>query len=133
MNANIEVLVELFVKKDKRERMLALAAKRRGDFLHDLLHDRRSLDPGTLSPLPAGAVSVDAIAKALRTAGAGDRVYCISEVIDADDRELRLVDALVLVVGKSEDSLVFPVGSRVAYYENHEGEQCLLKRGGAPR
>ncbi len=128
MNANVEVLVELFVRKDKRERMLALAAKRRGDFRHDLLHDRRSLDPATLSPLPANAVSVDAIAKALRAAGAGDRAYSISEIIDADDGELRLVDALVLVVGKSEDSLVFPIGSRVAYYENHEGKQCLLER-----
>jgi len=128
MNANIEVLVQLFVRKEKRARMLTLAVKRRGDFRHDLLHDLRSLDPATVSPLPASAASVDAIAKALRMAGAGERAYCISDFIDEDDRELGLIDALVLVVGKERDSLVFPIGSRVAYYENHEGEQYILRR-----
>jgi hypothetical protein len=132
MNPHVDALVHLFVKKDKRERMLTLAAKanRRSDFRHDLLHDARSLDPATLSPLPANATGVATIAKALRAAGAGDRAYCISDVIDADDRELRLVDALELVVGKEQDSIVFAVGSRVAYYENHEGEQYLLQRRG---
>lgn len=130
MNAHIEVLVQLFVKKDKRERMLTLAAKpnRRGDLRHDLLHDRRSLDPAVLIPLQAGAAGVDAIAKALRAAGAGARAYCISGVLDAEDRELDLVEALQLVVGRAEDSLVYPIGSRVAYYENHEREQYLLRR-----
>jgi hypothetical protein len=128
MNAQLEVLVRLFVKKEKRERMLVLAAKRRDDFRHDLLHDRRSLDPAALSPLPASSAGVDAVVKALRAAGAADRAYCISEVIDADDRELGLVEALGLVVGKWKDSLVFPIGSTVAYYENHEGERYLLRR-----
>ena len=130
MNAHVEVLVQLFVKKEKRERMLAFAAKanRRGDLRDDLLHDRRSLEPSVLVPLSASATSVEAITRALRAAGAGARAYVISAVLDADDRELDLVDALELVVGRSEDSLVFAVGSRVAYYENHEGEQYILHR-----
>lgn len=130
MNPHVAALVQLFVKKDKRERMLMLAVKasRRGDFRHDLLHDRRSLDPAVQSPLSAPAATVDAIAKALRAAGAGDKVYCISDILDADDRELRLADALKLVVGREQDSIVFPIGSRVAYYENHEGEQLILHR-----
>jgi hypothetical protein len=129
MDARIETIVQLFVKKDKRERILSLAAKakRRGDLRNDLLHDRRSLDPEVLAPLAQGA-DREAVAKALRAAGAKELAYCISEVIAADDRELALLDALSLVVGKAEDSLVFPLGSRVAYYENHEGEQYLLRR-----
>jgi hypothetical protein len=130
MNAHVETLVQLFVKKEKRERMLALASKaqRRSDFRHDLLHDTRSLDPKALTQLPASGASVDTIMKALRAAGAGDRAYCISEVIDIDDHEMRIVDALRAVVGKSEDSIVFAIGSRAAYYENHEGEQYILQQ-----
>lgn len=129
MDARIEAIARLFVKKEKRERILSLAgkAKRRGDLRSDLLHDRRSLDPDVLAPLAAGATA-ESVAKAMRAAGAKDPAYCISEVIDADDRELPLVDALALVFGRSRDSLVFPVGSYVAYYENHEGERYLLRR-----
>jgi len=128
VNANIEVLVQLFVRKDKRGRMLALAPKRRADFRHALLNDLRSLDPAVVSPLPRSAASVDAVAKALRAAGAGERAYCISDYIDEDDCELGLMDALVLMVGQANNSLVYPIGSRVAYYENHESEQYILRR-----
>lgn len=130
MNAHVEMLVQLFVKKEKRERMLALASKaqRRSDFRHDLLHDTRSLEPKALTQLPPHGSSVEAITKALRAAGAGPLAYCISEVLDVDDREMPLVAALKAVVGRSEDSIVFAIGSRAAYYENHEGEQYILHR-----
>ena len=133
MSSSVEIIVQLFVKKEKRDRLLTLAAKssRRDDFRHDLLHDTRSLDPGVLLRLPEGA-SVDAVVQALRAAGAGDRAYSISEVLDADDREWRLVDALRAVVGKAQDSLIFVLGTRAAYYENHEGEQFILQNRSAP-
>lgn len=130
MNAYVKILVPLFVKKEKRDRMLILAAKqqRRFDFRHDLLHDVRSLDPKTLTQLPVSGSSVSAIAKALRAAGAGERAYCISAIFAVDDRELGLVEALTAVVGRSADSIVFAINSRTAYYENHEGEQYILQR-----
>jgi hypothetical protein len=51
---HVETLIDLFVKKKKRERLRALAGKagRRADLRHDLLHDRRSLDPAVLLALP---------------------------------------------------------------------------------
>lgn len=130
MNPHVGTLVQLFVIKEKKERMLALAAKpkRRYDFRHDLLHDKRSLDPKTLHQLPLSGAGVSAIAKALRGAGAGERAYCISAILAVDDRELSLVEALTAVVGRSEDSIVFALNSRTAYYENHEGEQYILQR-----
>jgi hypothetical protein len=133
MSSSVEVIVQLFVKKEKRERLLTLAAKasRRDDFRHDLLHDTRSLDPGVLVRLPDGA-SVDAARKALRAAGAGEKAYSISEVLDADDRDWPVADALRAVVGKAQDSLVFVLGTRAAYYENHEGEQFILHNKSAP-
>lgn len=119
--------MRLFVKKEKRERILALASKasRRGDFRSDLLHDARSLDPGVLRRLAATS-TVESIARDLRAAGARGLAFCISERDDVDGLELPLDDALGRVVGRESDSLVFALGSRAAYYENHEGERWLL-------
>ena len=79
-----------------------------------------------LAPLPARS-SVDAVLRALRAAGAGAQCYVVSAVLAADGRELPLRDAVGLA-GRAEDSVVFALGSRVAYYENHEGDQYLLWR-----
>lgn len=129
MNVNIEAIIRLFVKKEKRERMTTLAGKpsRRSDLRHDLLHDTRSLDPAVITRLAEG-LTVEAIAKALRAASSGgERAYSISEVLGVDEQESSVIDALRAVVGRSEDSLVFVIGTRAAYYENHEGEQYLLQ------
>jgi hypothetical protein len=134
MNVNIEAIVQLFVKKEKRDRMITLAGKpsRRRDLRHDLLHDTRSLDPAVMTRLADG-LSVDAVAKALRAASSsGQRAYSISEVLDADDQESSVIDALRAVVGRAQDSLVFVIGTRAAYYENHEGEQYILQNRSPP-
>src|SRR5690349_19727307 len=112
MNGNLEAIVQLFVRKEKRDRMINLAGKqsRRPDLRHDLLHDTRSLDPAVMTRLAEG-LTVDAIASALRAASSsGERAYSISEVIDADDRESSVIDALRAVVGRAQDSLVFVIG-----------------------
>jgi hypothetical protein len=129
VSPSIETIVRLYVRKEKRERMLTLAAnpKRRADFVDALLHDTRSLEPSALTPLPESGLTVEAIVQALRPAKASELAYCITDVFDADDRETPLVDALKLVVGRARDSLVFVSTARVAYYENHEGEQYVLR------
>jgi hypothetical protein len=127
MHASVDEIVRLFVKKERRDRLLTLAAKasRWGDFRHDLLHDTRSLDASVMHSL-AGGLSIDAVAQALRAAGAGEQAYCVSELLDVDGREQRVLDALQAVVGRSQDSLVFVIGTRAAYHENHEGERFIL-------
>lgn len=129
MSSHLELVIELFVKKEKRDRMRTLAGKasRRADLRHDLLHDRRSLDAAVLFALPESD-TVATIARALRAGGAGDRAYCICDFDELDDREVLLDEALARVVGSERDALVHPVGTRVAYYENHEGERHLLRR-----
>jgi hypothetical protein len=123
----IETLIELFVKKAKRDRMRALAGKpsRRADLRHDLLHDRRSLDSALLVALGSGDTA-STIARALRDRGAGNVAYCICDADDLDDRDVPLDDALARIVGRERDAIVHPIGARVAYYENHEGERYLL-------
>jgi hypothetical protein len=123
-SAHLEAVIELFVKRAKRDRMRALA-NRRGDLRDALLHDRRSLDPEVLVPIEGHAV---AIARALRDRGARNLAYCLCDLDELDDRESPLDAALAGIVGRERDALVHPIGSRVAYYENHEGERYLLAR-----
>jgi hypothetical protein len=129
VNAHVESLVQLFVKKDKRERLLTLASKssRHDDFRDALLHDTRSLDPRVLTRLPDHGVTAESVGQALAAGGARKLAYCVSAVLDADDRELLIAQALLLVVGRAEDSLVWAIEARIAYYENHEGEQYVLR------
>ena len=49
-------------------------------------------------------------------------------MLGADDVELSLLAALTRVFGRERDALVFPLGSKVAFAENHEGQLSLLRR-----
>lgn len=128
MHQHLEALIRLFVRKEKQERILFLASKprRRSEMLTDLLHDTRSLDLATASRITARPGDVTAVAQ--RLGGAGERAYCASDIVDVDDRELAVGDALRLVIGRERDSIVFCPRTRFAYYENHEGEQLVLTR-----
>jgi hypothetical protein len=132
---HLETIVRLFVRKEKRERILSLAgsAKRRADFRDALLHDARSLERDAMRPLTSD-LDATGVAKALAAIVKGTRAYVISDVLDTkgelDDREEDLSTALALVVGKERDALVFVLApnarTQAAYYENHEGERFLL-------
>src|SRR5438445_6070195 len=128
MSPHIETIVTLFAKKERRERLLFLASRadRWDQFRHDLLHDTRALDERALTPLPS-VIDGDALIARLR-AKASDIAYCISDALALDDRELALAKAIGLAEA-AEDSLVFCVRSRCAFYKNHETERYVL----APR
>jgi hypothetical protein len=127
MSPHIVHLVRLFVAKDKRERLLFLAAKpaRWGDFCDAFLHDTRSLDKAVMTRVSARNEDLTALLAQLR-ATVSARAYCISSIADIDDRELPLGEALRAAVGRERDTLVFCLDSQRAYYENHEGEQFVL-------
>lgn len=116
------------MRKEKQERLLFLASKprRRSELLGDLLHDTRSLDLAAASRITATAADVPAVAQ--RLGGQSERAYCASNIVDLDDREVSVGDALRLVVGRERDSIVFCPRTRIALYENHEGEQLVLVR-----
>jgi hypothetical protein len=118
MNPTLERAITLFVRKEKQERMRALA-KRREDLRDAMLHDRRALDPTVLEPCPA---NVAATVAAMKKLGAGVNAF----VFDDEDAELPLLDAVTRVFGRERDAIV--VSNEVAFYENHEGERFLLKR-----
>jgi hypothetical protein len=127
MSTHLDTITQVFVKKEKRERILSLASslKRRADMVDALLHDTRALAPEVLRRVADDADAEQVIA-ALRKEGAGARAYVIGG--DMDDREAALADAIRAAPGKERDVLVFALGSRAASYENHEGERFLLVR-----
>lgn len=66
MSPHVDDIVRLFVRKEKRERILALAAKasRQSDFRGALLHDTRSLNPRVMRRLPAsGSIAEDVLSE----------------------------------------------------------------------
>ena len=117
-------LIERFVAKDKRERIAFLAGKpaRRDDLRDALLHDTRSLARATMTPI---AADIPAILAALRAKPAA-MAYAISDILELDDRELPLGEALALAVGRSRDTMIACIATARAYYENHEGERYIL-------
>ncbi len=127
MGSYLDRIVSLFVKKEKRERILALAAnpKRRAD-LHDaLLHDTRSLDRRTMLAIDEGVRDAKAVLPLLR-AKPSARAYSISTIPELDDREVELGAALERAFGRERDTIVFCIETERAYYENHEGECFVL-------
>ena len=125
MSALVERAIALFALKDKRERLLFLAGKpaRWDDFCDAFLHDTRSLDPRSMTRISSTTDHARLIAQLGATPAA--KTYCISSWLD--DRELSLVEALRAIVGRQRDVLVFCPESERAYYENHEGEQFVLR------
>ncbi len=126
---HLEAVVELFVAKDKRERIRFLAGKpsRRGDLRQALLHDTRSLDRATLTPIAtadANPASVVRLMGAKPTAA----TYCISALDELDERDVALGDALTIAIGRQEDTLIYCPATRRAYLETHEGDRYLLSR-----
>ena len=124
---HIGTIVALFAKKDKRARLLYLASKeaRRGDFCDALLHDTRSLDLTLAKRLGPPAADVDAVLRGLG-AKAHAPAYAVSDISEIDGRELPLGEALRAAVGRQRDTIVLCIGTKRAFYENHEGEQLVF-------
>jgi hypothetical protein len=122
--------IRCFVEKDRQERYLALASKpkRRHDFIWDLAHDGRHLERGYMHRLRKEEATLVSVAALLRSLGAGDTCHVIAAAhLETDDREMSTAAALAAVVGKSGDSLLFFPSASLGYYENHEGEQFILR------
>jgi len=120
-------VIDLFARKEKRERLIALSEKasRRADFLDAFLHDRRSLDPRVLAPLAPHGLSVDRIVA--QVGKASDAAHCLGGVGDDDGRDATLVTLLTANALRSRDLLIYDLVTRRAYYENHEGECFVLR------
>ena len=118
MNPHESAFVDTFVVASKRSRwrMQLGDPRKRWQALHRLA-DTKDLDRRHLSPIPKGSQSPEAIAQQLRSLGAPEQAFVISEFPDVDGQALPLAEALAQVVGGGVGSVVSCLPGRLAYHE----------------
>ena len=120
--------VRAFIPSDRRERAIFLLAdsKRRRKFTDKLAHfdgfERKYVTPVT----PSVARSATEMTSLLRTKGAGEGCWIISERGFLDRRKMQLDDALSEVWGGSFGTIVSCVPGKLAFFRNEEMKSELL-------
>jgi hypothetical protein len=131
--------IKAFIDPTKRARLLAFLSnpKQRIKFTRDLAHfrwiDARFAHPVSWNPDPKsklwerGVRGIDNIYLTLKSKGAGETCWVISENAALDCREMDLKKALEGVVGRGIGTILSCVPGRLAYFED-EDERLILAR-----
>jgi len=119
--------IRAFVLPNKQERFLSFTSnpKSRHKFVRELAHFRH-LDPRYIKPIAPRDHTPDAIATLLRSKGAGNKCWVISELERLDGREISLESVLSEVVGYGVGTIVSCISGRLAYFED-EDARCVLE------
>jgi hypothetical protein len=123
-------IVQTFVLPNRRDRFLSFmeSTRRYNDFLDNLLHDPRYLDPRTIEHLSGAEKSATVVATKLRRLGARSDAYLVGHCGELEDgTRAPLNDLLEACVGSMTDCMVYCADANVAYYEGHEGFGYLLR------
>lgn len=125
----LEEIINLFISKERRGRFRdLLSTKRRyDDFLEDLLRDPRYYEPACIVEIPGNEQTAGRIYQKLIDLGAGPRCYIASTDWDLDGRILDLEPAITEIAETMSESLVYSMGTKLAYYEGHEGWRYILR------
>jgi hypothetical protein len=137
MNPTVEVFVNTFVQKNRRERAIfELASKsKRGKFLARLCHKFTGvLDPNYLRPLTELGFDPAGLLKHLRKLGAGGTCHVISCNDAVDGKQIPLEDAIHATVGFGLPSILICVPDSLAYFESEQEKgppprDLLVKQG----
>ena len=123
-------LIQSFVTQAKRERVAGLLAnpKRRAKATSSLAHFH-ALDPRWMISLPSDQQDPASVERALRSRGAGDTCYAISEAAALDGKRLPLRAALEQVIGYGMGTLLSCIPGALAFYEGEgPSDRCILER-----
>lgn len=121
-------LIGTFVNGVKRKHLIEILAnpKRRHRATAMLAHFT-DFDPSTVVPLGDDERTPAAVEVALRSRGAGESCYVISDNRAIDGKHLPLKVALEKVVGQGKGTLLSCVAGELAYYEGQSAaESCVL-------
>jgi hypothetical protein len=122
-----EGFVQSFIVKNKRERvaMLLVSPKRREEFRKSLAHFR-DLDPRYAHLVSSKtAHTVEEWLRLLRSKGAPERCWVISESHARDGREALLADALKEGWGAGMGTILSCIPGKLAYFEDEDGQRLL--------
>jgi hypothetical protein len=119
--------VSHFIRPDRQQAYLELLASpdRRRKFFGRLAKSC-DLQPNVAEELRDGCESAESIAEVLRSKGAGETCYAISEDAEIDGREVRLSEALQRVVARGRATFLSCVPGVVGYYEGADFEERLV-------
>jgi hypothetical protein len=125
MHPHEEATIRAFVTPSRRERWLGLldSVKRRRSFLGRLNHCR-DIDERYATAIPSNANIVGV----LRSHGAPETCYVISDIPTLDGREVELGDAINQIECGMWGTLISCVPGRLAYYYDECGARRLLLR-----
>ena len=125
----LEKFIKSFVKKKNQKRLLYLLSKpkRKEDLLWELLHDSRYFDDSCLKDL--SQLNYNEIIEQIKSKVKNQKlhVYCTLMFHDKNYK-LYIDEAFDKRKDFSEDLIFITEDCRLAYFENHEGEQYLLMK-----
>jgi hypothetical protein len=122
-----EAFVQAFILPDKRSRYLSMlgSRKRRGGFL-DRINHSLDYDSAFAVPIPPAEQTAAAIEALLRKRGAPDECHVISSKSDWDAQDIRLREAIDLILGYGIGTVLCCVPGRLAYYESEDMRRRLI-------
>lgn len=121
-------LVRAFILPQRQDRYLELLGKprRRIDVLNELSHFKH-LDPRWTREIPKQFHSALQIAGLLRSKGALNLCWAISEDEHLDGKEAPLLEAIGHILGRGIGTFLSCIPGRLAYFED-EDERWILER-----
>jgi len=122
-------LVLSFILPARQSRYLELLEKprRRKDITHSLAHFKH-LDPRYIVPIAPREQHVLEILRLLKTKGAPEICYALSEDDDLDGKEFVLADALKEIVGRGIGTFLSCIPGKLAYFEDEDCRWILERR-----
>jgi hypothetical protein len=134
-----EATIRAFIVREKQDRFLSFIAnpkkrkKLTGELAHFRWFDRRfatevswKVDPN-LDLWARRTQGIGSISRLLRSKGAAQTCWVISESSDVDGREMDLASVLEDVIGSGVGTILSCIPGRLAYFEG-EDESLLLAR-----
>lgn len=121
-------LIAAFVNRNKRDRYREFVSnpRLRHKFTNQLAHFA-DFDPKYRLSIPSNSLFADNIARELRKRHSPNIVFAISEDPALDQKELPLVEALQLIVGRGMGTVLSCIPGRLAFVET-EDERFILER-----
>jgi len=124
-----ESIVRSFVDLRKQERLLELVKSssktKRHKFIQSLAHFD-NFDSRYTKLIPTSVHDHEALCVLMRSFGAPEMAYVISEMTKIDGVEMRLADALRSVVGRGMGSIISCIPGKLAYFESEYANDCRI-------
>jgi hypothetical protein len=123
-----EKLIDAFFLPSKKDRYKGFVrgARTRKKFLAELCHFT-GLDNRFRCEIRGAQQTLQGIVGLLRSNGAGDQCFAISDVKEIDATRLGLEDAVATVLGRTFGTFLSCKPGRLAYFENEDGRWILRR------